>query len=195
MALSMLNPVSFLPQCPFPSPKSPPMPIPLVPSRNLFTLHLKTQFANPFLQPKFPLKTSMKVEEKESPHRKDYKNPDLLSVAFPSLAFSNTLLFSSIYNVQVIVGEGEPDDQLISRFRREVLKPGVLEECKRRRYFETTQDKRKRKTREAARRNRKRRQQPKVSKRGEVENSKKERTEYDSDDDNWDFFVVDLPYT
>ncbi|PIN10510.1 hypothetical protein CDL12_16898 [Handroanthus impetiginosus] len=195
MALSKLNPVSFLPQSPFPSSKSPPTPIPLVPSRNPFTLHLKTQFVNPFLQPKFPLKTSIKVEEKESPHRKVYKNPDSLCVAFPSLAFSNTLLFSSTYNVQVIVDEDEPDDQLISRFRREVLKAGVLQECKRRRFFETTQDKRKRKTREAARRNRKRRQQPKVSKQGEVENSKKKRTAYDSDDDNWNFFYVDLPYT
>ncbi|KAL0464134.1 UNVERIFIED_CONTAM: 30S ribosomal protein S21, chloroplastic [Sesamum latifolium] len=45
-------------------------------------------------------------------------NSDFFSVAFPSLAFSNTLFFSSAYNVQLIPGDKEPEEQLIRRFRR-----------------------------------------------------------------------------
>ena len=54
------------------------------------------------------------------------------------------------------MGEHEPEEKLIGRFRREVFRAGIIQECKRRRYFETNQEKRKRKTRDAARRNRKR---------------------------------------
>lgn len=53
------------------------------------------------------------------------------------------------------MGENEPEDKLVGRFRREVLRAGVIQECKRRRYFENTHDKKKRKARDAARRNRK----------------------------------------
>ena len=76
-------------------------------------------------------------------------------IVCPALAYSNTLYFKSCYNVQVIVGENEPEDKLVGRFRREVLRAGVIQECKRRRYFENTHDKKKRKARDAARRNRK----------------------------------------
>ncbi|XP_042001647.1 30S ribosomal protein S21, chloroplastic-like [Salvia splendens] len=112
-----------------------------------------------------------------------------LSVAFPALAFSNTLFFAS--NVALIVAEDEHEDKLIGRFRREVLKAGVLQECRRRRFFECSQDKRKRKSREAARRNRKRRpQQPKAK----AETSNKKTQDTNGDDDNWEFFDIDLPY-
>ena len=76
------------------------------------------------------------------------------AVAFPSLANANTLFFKSAYNVQVIPGVNEDEDKLLSRFRREVFKAGVLQECRRRRFFENSHDKRKRKSRDAARRNR-----------------------------------------
>lgn len=66
------------------------------------------------------------------------------------------MFFNSAYNVQVIVDDNEPEERLLGRFRREVMRAGVIQECKRRRYFENTQDTRKRKTREAAKRNRRR---------------------------------------
>ncbi|XP_057996704.1 30S ribosomal protein S21, chloroplastic isoform X2 [Hevea brasiliensis] len=81
---------------------------------------------------------------------------DLSSVICPSLAYANTLFFKSAYNVQVIVDENEPEERLLNRFRREVLRAGVIQECKRRRFFENKQDEKKRKSREAAKRNKKR---------------------------------------
>ncbi|KAH7518892.1 hypothetical protein FEM48_Zijuj09G0219300 [Ziziphus jujuba var. spinosa] len=77
----------------------------------------------------------------------------IASVICPSLAYSNTLFFRSAYNVQVVVDENEPEERLLGRFRREVMRAGVIQECKRRRFFENKQDEKKRKTREAAKRN------------------------------------------
>lgn len=54
------------------------------------------------------------------------------------------------------MGENESEDQVVNRFRRQVLRAGILQECKRRRFFENSQGKIKRKAREAAKRNRKR---------------------------------------
>ncbi|KAK6127728.1 hypothetical protein DH2020_038534 [Rehmannia glutinosa] len=138
--------------------KSPSPQVHLTPFKNPSTLRLKTQLVIPVLLPKIsPKKTNIEEEEKESPHNQPYESPDSLTVAFPSLKFSNTLFFNSAYNIQVVVGDDEPEEKLIGRFRREVLKAGVLQECKRRRFFESTQEKRKRKAREAAKRNKKRR--------------------------------------
>lgn len=81
---------------------------------------------------------------------------DFLSVVCPSLVYANTLFFKSAYNVQVVVGDDEPEEALLRRFRREVLKAGVIQECKRRRFFENKQEEKKRKTREAAKKNRRR---------------------------------------
>lgn len=81
---------------------------------------------------------------------------DFSAVVCPSLAYANMLYFRSAYNVQVIVGDNEPEEKLLSRFRREVMKAGVIQECKRRRYFENAQDEKKRRSRDAARRNRRR---------------------------------------
>ncbi|KAJ4865780.1 Ribosomal protein S21 family protein [Raphanus sativus] len=79
------------------------------------------------------------------------------SVICPSLAYSNTLFFSSSgYNVQVFVEDNESEERLVNRFRREVMRTGVIQECKRRRYFENKQDEKKRRTRDAAKRNKKR---------------------------------------
>ncbi|KAJ6298769.1 hypothetical protein OIU76_019848 [Salix suchowensis] len=81
---------------------------------------------------------------------------ELSSVVCPSLAYSNTLFFKSAYNVQVIVEDNEPEERLLNRFRREVMRAGVIQECKRRRFHENKQEEKKRKTREAHKRNRRR---------------------------------------
>lgn len=164
--LNTLSSSSFPPQTLLPVPKSN-LPVHLsfasVENKNPLNLHLRTQPIVPILLPRVPIKVSTEEEEEEEKEeggtlqfqRYGYGESDPLSVAFPSVAFSNRLLFSSTaYDVQVTVGENEPEDKLIGRFRREVLKAGVIQECKRRRFFETSQEKRKRKVREAAKRNR-----------------------------------------
>ncbi|KAL0429577.1 UNVERIFIED_CONTAM: 30S ribosomal protein S21, chloroplastic [Sesamum radiatum] len=157
MALSKLKPRCFFPSpAPLPIPKSPTPRFPRIPFKNPLTLRSKIQLTIPVSLQKLPLRTSVIEEEEAVPDHQERLNSDFLSVAFPSLAFSNTLFFSSAYNVQLIPGDNEPEEQLIRRFRREVWKAGVVQECKRRRFFESTQEKRKRKTREAAKRNRKR---------------------------------------
>ncbi|KAI3799266.1 hypothetical protein L1987_34559 [Smallanthus sonchifolius] len=107
---------------------------------------------------------------------------DLMSVVCPSLAYANTLYFRSAYNVQVIVEDNEPEEKLLGRFRREVMKAGVIQECKRRRYFENKQEEKKRKHREAAKRNRRRR--------GPFRNPNEDKAETvnkrDDDNDNWE---------
>ncbi|XP_028781843.1 30S ribosomal protein S21, chloroplastic-like [Neltuma alba] len=118
---------------------------------------------------------------------------DCSPILYPALAYSNILFFKSAYNVQVIVGENEPEDRLLNRFRKEVLKAGVLQECKRRRFFESQQDKKKRKSREAAKRNRRRRPQSRALVQKKDEAPKKNKYD-DEKDDNWELPEVDLPY-
>ncbi|KAG2676087.1 hypothetical protein I3760_12G035200 [Carya illinoinensis] len=117
---------------------------------------------------------------------------DVIPTLYPALAHSNTLFFKSSYNVQIIVGEKEPEDILLNRFRREVLKAGVIQECKRRMFFENKQDKKKRKARQAARRNRKRRPQPRDLTQAKQETPRKKKIE--EEDDNWEDYEVNLPY-
>ncbi|KAL2553098.1 Ribosomal protein S21 family protein [Forsythia ovata] len=62
----------------------------------------------------------------------------------------------SLFHTKVIADENEPEEKLIGRFRREVMRAGVIQECKRCRFFENKQDKKKRKSREAAKCNRRR---------------------------------------
>lgn len=78
------------------------------------------------------------------------------TVMNPALVCANLLFFNSGYNVQILVEENEPEESLIRRFRREVSKAGIIQECKRRRFFENKKDELKRKKREASRRNRRR---------------------------------------
>uniref|UniRef100_A0A061R4Y4 Small subunit ribosomal protein S21 n=1 Tax=Tetraselmis sp. GSL018 TaxID=582737 RepID=A0A061R4Y4_9CHLO len=52
------------------------------------------------------------------------------------------------FNVEVVVGENEPADLALRRFRRAVNSAGVIAEAKRRRRFEDHQDILKRKTKE-----------------------------------------------
>lgn len=51
--------------------------------------------------------------------------------------------------IKVEVGDGEPIESAIRRFKREVNKSGHLMELRHRRYFETPQEKTKRKMKEA----------------------------------------------
>jgi len=46
--------------------------------------------------------------------------------------------------VQVFVEDNESEERLVNRFRREVMRTGVIQECKRRRYFENQKDEKKR---------------------------------------------------
>ncbi|KAL0331861.1 UNVERIFIED_CONTAM: 30S ribosomal protein S21, chloroplastic [Sesamum calycinum] len=115
-----------------------------------------------------------------------------MSVVCPSLAYANTMFFRSAYNVQVIVDDNEPEEKLLGRFRREVMRAGVIQECKRRRFFENKQDEKKRKSREAAKRNRRRRPQARTGPQDRQETSQSKKG--DDDEDNWDLPEGDLPY-
>lgn len=91
------------------------------------------------------------------PHHASVEAADTPSILSPALTNASILCFKSgYYNVQIVAEDNEPEERLVSRFRREVVKAGVLQECKRRRFFETKQEAKKRKTREAAKRYRKR---------------------------------------
>lgn len=52
---------------------------------------------------------------------------------------------------QVFVGEDEPADSVVRRFRKAVMQAGVIPECRRRRFHETPQDIVKRKQQNARR--------------------------------------------
>ncbi|KAL2523201.1 Ribosomal protein S21 family protein [Forsythia ovata] len=116
---------------------------------------------------------------------------DVMSVVCPSFVHANTLFFRSAYNVQVIVDENEPEEKLLGRFRREVMRAGVIQECKRRRFFENKQDEKKRKTREAAKRNRRRRPQARNFTQDRQETTKNKKEE---EEDNWDLPEGNIPY-
>ncbi|KAL6997024.1 hypothetical protein U1Q18_007147 [Sarracenia purpurea var. burkii] len=117
---------------------------------------------------------------------------DLMSVVCPSLAYSYTLFFRSAYNVQVIVDDNEPEEKLLNRFRREVMRAGVIQECKRRRFFENKQEEKKRKTREAAKRNRRRRFQSRGSWQDKQDAPESKKGE--DEEDNWELPEGKLPY-
>ncbi|XP_042397615.1 30S ribosomal protein S21, chloroplastic-like [Zingiber officinale] len=69
-----------------------------------------------------------------------------------TLAWANVLYAKGgNYNAQVVIPDDKPDESLLVRFTREVMKAGVLQECKIRRWFENTVEKKKRKVQDAAR--------------------------------------------
>ncbi|KAK6256278.1 hypothetical protein QUC31_017990 [Theobroma cacao] len=172
-SLSLSNFLSFL------LPSNPPPPPPKAAPLN--NLSLSSQ------KPKNPL-LSVSAQEDQS----SSLSTELSSVICPSLAYANTLFFKSAYNVQVIVDDNEPEERLLNRFRREVMRAGVIQECKRRRFFENKQDEKKRKSREAAKRNRRRRPQARSSLPNKQEVSSKKRD--DDEEDNWEMPDGDLPY-
>ncbi|KAF8083653.1 hypothetical protein N665_0759s0004 [Sinapis alba] len=120
---------------------------------------------------------------------------ELASVICPSLAYSNTLFFSPGYNVQVFVEDNESEERLVNRFRREVMRTGVIQECKRRRYFENKQDEKKRRTRDAAKRNKKRRPQARFTQetREESAAAATKSKKKDEEEDNWEMPDGDVP--
>ncbi|KAH0450674.1 hypothetical protein IEQ34_021366 [Dendrobium chrysotoxum] len=138
-----------LPQPTFP--KIPSLPSPLSPSR--FSIPASSRRKFPTLSataaavslavPLGPIATIGSVDSVEA-------------MVNPALVYANFLYFKSGYNVQILVEENEPEEALLRRFRREVSKAGIIQECKRRRFFENKHDERKRKKREACRRNRRR---------------------------------------
>ncbi|OMO92974.1 Ribosomal protein S21 [Corchorus olitorius] len=165
-SFSLSNFLSFL------LPSNPPPPLPKAPPLN--NLSLSSQK---------PKNNSLSVSAKED--QSSSLSTELSSVICPSLAYANTLFFESAYNIQVAVDDDEPEERLLNRFRREVLRAGVIQECKRRRFHENKQDEKKRKTREAAKRNRRRRPQS----RSFVPNKQEEGSttkRNDDDEDNWD---------
>ncbi|GAV68012.1 Ribosomal_S21 domain-containing protein [Cephalotus follicularis] len=112
------------------------------------------------------------------------------AMLYPSLAYSNTLYFKSAYNVQIIVEENESEEKLAGRFRRAVSRAGIINECRRRRFFENSRDKRKRKSREAALKNRKRRPRPRTAPQAKQESPMRKKDE----EDNWELPEGDLPF-
>ncbi|CAA7034960.1 unnamed protein product [Microthlaspi erraticum] len=121
-------------------------------------------------------------------------------VAYPSLASANLVFFmSGHYNVEVVPKDGESEDQLVNDFKRSVFRAGVLQEARRRRFFESSQEKRKRKTKEAARKNRKRRPIPKPKPHSAPESHSHRNVggEAEEDDDNWELppEEIEIPYT
>ncbi|XVF16213.1 hypothetical protein REPUB_Repub10bG0012400 [Reevesia pubescens] len=132
-------------------PSYPPPPPPKAPPVNNLSLSSSLKPKNNIL--------SVSAEEDQS----SSSSTELSSVICPSLAYANTLFFKSAYNVQVIVDDNEPEERLFNRFRREVMRDGVIQECKRRRFHDNKQDEKKRKSREAAKRNRRRRPQGRFS--------------------------------
>ncbi|KAK1294581.1 hypothetical protein QJS10_CPA16g00272 [Acorus calamus] len=118
---------------------------------------------------------------------------DVASVLYPSLGRANTLCLNAGYNVQIVVEEDEPEEALLRRFRREVFRAGVIQECKRRRFFEDKHDKRKRKAKEASKRNKRRRYVPRTPFPDKQEASQTKK-EDDEQEDNWDLPEGELPY-
>ncbi len=74
-----------------------------------------------------------------------------MTIVDPSLQYANLMWFRGSYNAQVFVGEDEPADSVVRRFRKAVMMAGVIPECRRRRFFETPQDIVKRKQQNARR--------------------------------------------
>eukprot|EP00850_Spirogloea_muscicola_P018107 SM000162S02385 [mRNA] locus=s162:283592:284470:+ [translate_table: standard] len=90
---------------------------------------------------------------------------------------------------QVFVGETESPDSVVRRFRKQVMQAGVIQECRRRRYFETPQDIVKRKQ-QAARRKKGRRFTPRdgpagEGKPGEGAGATGKKAKGNDDDDFW----------
>lgn len=66
-----------------------------------------------------------------------------------SSSTSTTTELHGAVKVKINVGEGEPIESALRRFKREVSKSGHLMELRHRRYFENSQERAKRKVKEA----------------------------------------------
>ncbi|GLT29898.1 hypothetical protein SLA2020_047320 [Shorea laevis] len=181
LALSSLSNLisSFLPS------QSPPNPLSTFQPKSLSLPKTASEFVPPLVA------SSGRTLPSTSLSSSLMKADEITPIVCPSLAYSNILFHKSgYYNVEVVVGENEPEEKLMNRFRAAVFKSGVIQECRRRKFFESSQDKKKRKSRDAARRNRNRRPHPKASTQGKEQQPKRNDN---SDDDNWEL-PEDLPY-
>eukprot|EP00741_Cyanophora_paradoxa_P005142 tig00000863_g4984.t1 len=69
----------------------------------------------------------------------------------PFSLFQQPVNAPSVFQLQVTVQEGEPLASALKRFKRAVSRAGILQEARRHRFFETTQEKAKRKAQNARR--------------------------------------------
>ncbi|KAL1203980.1 Small ribosomal subunit protein bS21c [Cardamine amara subsp. amara] len=127
-------------------------------------------------------------------------NDDVINrVAYPSLANANLVFFKSgYYNVEVVPKDGESEEQLLNDFKRSCFRANVLQESRRRRFFESSQEKRKRKTKEAAKKYRKRRPNPKPKPHSAPEIQKNRNVSREvEEDDHWELppEEIEIPYT
>ena len=81
-------------------------------------------------------------------------DPELLSLLISPLVcsflpFPARATTALPVKIKVDVGDGEPIESAIRRFKREVNKSGHLMELRHKRYFENSQQKKKRKVKEA----------------------------------------------
>eukprot|EP00270_Netrium_digitus_P017347 TRINITY_DN634_c0_g1_i1.p1 TRINITY_DN634_c0_g1~~TRINITY_DN634_c0_g1_i1.p1 ORF type:complete len:204 (-),score=38.40 TRINITY_DN634_c0_g1_i1:313-873(-) len=67
----------------------------------------------------------------------------------PSSAFANIMWFRGPYNTQVFVGETESGESVVRRFKKACMEANIVNECRRRRFFETKQEAIKRKAKDA----------------------------------------------
>lgn len=111
----------------------------------------------------------------------------------PSIQYANIMRFKGPYNVQIFVDEAESEDSITNRFRREVLREGILQECKRRRYHETRQDIKKRKGKDALKRARNGRARRALRRKRE-ENEDDDGDDEDDEDDNWQLPEEDIGF-
>eukprot|EP01083_Nonionella_stella_P006790 19662_1 len=68
----------------------------------------------------------------------------MASAFAPSTPMSRTATALPV-NIKVDVGEGEPIESALRRFKREVNKSGHLQDLRHKRFFENSQDRKKRK--------------------------------------------------
>ncbi|KAL3788432.1 hypothetical protein ACHAWO_007387 [Cyclotella atomus] len=69
----------------------------------------------------------------------------MASAFVPAATVSRGSALSLTSKVKIVVGEGEPIESAIRRFKREVNKSGHLMDLRSKRYFENSQDRKKRK--------------------------------------------------
>ena len=79
--------------------------------------------------------------------RKQHKSKPISSlfhIIFSNIQYTATPTALNV-NIKVAVGEGEPIESALRRFKREVNKSGHLMDLRHKRYFENSQDRKKRK--------------------------------------------------
>ncbi|KAG0553860.1 hypothetical protein KC19_12G044900 [Ceratodon purpureus] len=111
----------------------------------------------------------------------------VMSVLHPGMEFVNVMYFKGSYNTQVFVGEDEPADSVVRRFRKAVMQAGVIPECRRRRFHETPQDIVKRKQQNARRKKLSNRRFTGPRPEGGFGDKTETKSAADDDDDFWGY--------